>query len=339
MLHSTAFRRLQYKTQVFIYHEGDHFRNRLTHTLEVAQIARTISRALGCNEDLTEAIVLAHDLGHTPFGHSGERALQPLLAAHGGFEHNRQSLRIVDLLERRLPDAPGLNLTGDTRAGLLKHGADVPRYPHPVPLPPLGASPGAEAQIADRSDEIAYHGHDIDDALRSGILQPSDLEVVALWGRARERARERDGGESPRAVIVALIDALATDLIETSSQRLRASGAESPEAVRASPEPLVALSDEGGRARRELAEFLLDRVYRHHEVLEMGRLGERVVTELWQAYSADPGLVPARTIDSGRHPGGVVEPVERAIADYLAGMTDRFALEEHRKLFGADGRD
>ncbi len=187
ILHSTAFRRLQYKTQVFVYHEGDHFRNRLTHTLEGAQIARTVARTLACNEDLVEAIALAHDLGHTPFGHAGERALHQLLSDHGGFEHNRQSLRVVDWLERRGTEYRGLNLTAETRAGVLKHGAEYPVYPHPLPLPALGESPSAEAQIANLCDDIAYHNHDIDDGLRSGLIHESDLAELELWQRASER--------------------------------------------------------------------------------------------------------------------------------------------------------
>ncbi|MGH7292896.1 MAG: dGTP triphosphohydrolase, partial [Myxococcota bacterium] len=184
VLHARAFRRLQYKTQVFPYHEGDHFRNRLTHTLEVAQIARTVARALGANEDLVEATVLAHDIGHPPFGHAGERVLHGLMKAHGGFEHNRQSLRIVDWLEDRSERYPGLNLTAETRAGILKHGSDFPRYAHPVPLPDLGKGPTIEAQIANLSDEIAYHTHDLDDGLRADLLDWDALAELALWRRA-----------------------------------------------------------------------------------------------------------------------------------------------------------
>ena len=207
IIHSTAFRRLQYKTQVFIYHEGDHFRNRLTHTLEGAQIARTVARALGCNEDLTEAIVLAHDLGHTPFGHSGERVIFELLEAHGGFEHNRQSLRIVDWTEHRHSQYRGLNLTEETRAGILKHGSDYPTYSHPVEMPVLGKSPTVEAQIANLADDIAYHNHDIDDGLRSGLLSEEDLDGVELWQRARQRSPH---GSPASRVIVSLIDLLAS---------------------------------------------------------------------------------------------------------------------------------
>jgi dGTPase len=328
VLHSSAFRRLQYKTQVFVYHEGDHFRSRLTHTLEVAQIGRTLARALGANEDLTEAIVLAHDLGHTPFGHSGERVMHGLLEAHGGFEHNRQSLRIVDLLERRSERYAGLNLTNETRAGILKHGADYPRYPHPVELPRLGAQPSLEAQIANRADEIAYHAHDLDDGLRSGLLRIEVLADVALWRRALERAHV-DADPLAAPAIAGLIDLLATDLIEVSSGRIAESGADSAADVLARAEPLIALSDDVERERRELAAFLMSELYRHPEVTKMAGRAEPVLGELWAAYAAHPELVPERA-----RRGSPGEPPERARADYLAGMTDRFALDEHQRLCG-----
>jgi len=325
VLHSTAFRRLQYKTQVFIYHEGDHFRNRLTHTLEGAQIARTVARALGCNEDLTEAIILAHDLGHTPFGHSGERALHHLLESHGGFEHNRQSLRLVDWLEQRSADYAGLNLTGETRAGILKHGVEYPRYTHPVSFPPQGLQPGPEAQIAHLSDDIAYHNHDIDDGLRSGLIQESDLDELTLWGRARERV---GAAEPHNRVISALIDLLASDLIETSAELLLASGAKSSEAVQQSGERLIGFSEPMAAAKRELAQFLTEHMYRHHQVVRMGAKAERMLRDLWGAYTQDARLLPPGVLSHA--PG---EPEERALADYLAGMTDRFAMDEHRKVF------
>jgi len=333
VLHSSAFRRLQYKTQVFVHHEGDHFRSRLTHTLEVAQIGRTLARALGSNEDLTEAIVLAHDLGHTPFGHTGERVLHQMLEAHGGFEHNRQSLRIVDLMELRSGQYDGLNLTHDTRAGILKHGAEYPRYPHPVPLPPLGASPAVEAQIANRADEIAYHAHDLDDGLRSGLLRVEGLRGLRLWDRARERASARapnsEAGALAAPVIAALIDVLSTDLIETSSERLRASGAASRDEVRARPAPLISLSEALEDERRALAAFLMENLYRHPDVVRMAGRAEPVLGGLWEAYRADPGRLPRRARE-----GRAGEPPERAVADYLAGMTDRFALTEHERLCG-----
>jgi dGTPase len=325
VLHSTGFRRLQYKTQVFVYHEGDHFRNRLTHTLEGSQIARTAARALGCNEDLTEAIVLAHDLGHTPFGHSGERALHRLLDAHGGFEHNRQSLRMVDWIERRYGAYPGLNLTAKTRAGILKHGAEYPLYSHPVALPDLGKQPSVEAQIANLSDDIAYHNHDIDDGLRSGLLTESDLLDVELWRRARERV----GRDAPHArVIVALIDVLASDLIATSDERLRASGVASPGEVASLAEPLVGFSAEAAAAKAEVAGFLSERLYRHSQVARMGAKAERILRDLWTAYTQDDRLVPPEVLAPAPE-----EPRERALADYLAGMTDRFAMDEHKRLF------
>jgi dGTPase len=329
VVHATAFRRLQYKTQVFVYHEGDHFRNRLTHTLEASQIGRTAARALGANEDLVEAIVLAHDLGHTPFGHSGERALHALVSAHGGFEHNRQSLRIVDLLETRGPGRRGLNLCEETRAGVLKHGAEYPRYPHPVPLPVLGAQPGVEAQVADVADEIAYHNHDIDDGLRSGLLEPDALLDVPLFREAWERAGP-DGDERGhrRRAIVRLIDRLTTDLVTSSWQRLRDARIAAPEEVRARAERCVAFSPEVAAGTRELARFLREQLYRHPQVLRMAAKAERILRDLWDVYTGDPRLLPAdfaaRATD---------EPRERAIADYLAGMTDRFAMDEHRKLF------
>jgi dGTPase len=329
--HSRAFRRLQYKTQVLPYHEGDHFRNRLTHTLEGAQIARTAARALGANEDLTEAIALAHDLGHPPFGHAGEKVLHTLMAEHGGFEHNRQSLRTVDHLEVRSSRYRGLNLTDDTRAGILKHGASHPRYGHPVPLPELGRSPSVEAQIANLSDAIAYHTHDIDDGLRAGILSWDDLAEVALLRRLfQERGGEMRGGDPesrPRLTIV-LIDLLATDLVEASWARLGASGVASPEEVLAFEGPLVGFSDGLEPQRRELGEFLHERFYRHHLVVRMADKAERILRDLWRAYLADPRQLPPQALRTAE-----AEPPARAIADYVAGMTDRFAMDEHRKLF------
>ncbi len=330
VIHSTAFRRLQYKTQVFVYHEGDHFRNRLTHTLEVAQIARTAARALGANEDLVEAIVLAHDLGHGPFGHSGERALHRLLAAHGGFEHNRQSLRVLDWLETRAPGRRGLNLCEETRAGVLKHGAEFPRYGHPIPLPRLGRSPGLEAQIADLADEIAYHNHDIDDGLRSGLLELASLQDVPVWRQAWARGADAGGDDRVRRTraIAALIDRLTTDLCETSARRLEAAGVASAEEVQALGERCVGFSAEVAAETRALGKFLREQLYQHPQVLRMAAKGERILRDLWEAYVQDPRLLPPHALD-----GAADEPRERTIGDYLAGMTDRFAMDEHRKLF------
>jgi dGTPase len=351
VLHSRAFRRLQYKTQVFVHHEGDHFRSRLTHTLEVAQIARTVARALSCNEDLTEAIVLAHDLGHTPFGHAGERALHELLAAHGGFEHNRQSLRIADWLELRSEQFRGLNLTHETRAGLLKHGAEFPRYGHPVPLPELGAGPSAEAQIANLADAIAYNAHDVDDGLRAGLLAREPLEELELVRTALARLSPAERGGSRGLLTAQLIDFLVTDLVEHSRRALAAAhageekrssqpsrdghGVEQGGEAHSSEEKSsrgrgpIRFSEPAREQLAALASFLRRNLYLHHRVARMTTKGQRILRELWQAYSADRRLLP---------PGALLdaaagEPPERAIADYLAGMTDRFAMDEHRKLF------
>jgi len=329
IVHSRAFRRLEYKTQVFVYHEGDHYRNRLTHTLEGAQVARTMARALGLNEDLAEAIALAHDLGHTPFGHAGERALAELMADHGGFDHNHQTLRVVDLLEERYAAFRGLNLTGETRAGLLKHGAPES---HPIPLPAERPHPPLEARVADAADEIAYTNHDLDDGLRSGLLTWEFLEEVPLWRDARDEARGRVGaGASERVLraqtIVRLLDRLATDLLEETARRLEGAQIGSPEQVRASPEPLVGFSPEVDREALALKRFLRERLYRHPRVRRMNRKAERVLRDLFQLYREAPdelpGHVRARFAEDGE---------ARAVADYVAGMTDRFALEEHRVL-------
>jgi dGTPase len=332
IVHSRAFRRLEYKTQVFVRHEGDHYRNRLTHTLEGSQIARTIARALRANEDLAEAVVLAHDLGHTPFGHAGERVLDALLAGDGGFDHNRQTLRIVDLLEDRYPGFRGLNLTAESREGILKHGAP---WEHPVPLPPATPSPGLEAQIADASDEIAYLNHDLDDGVRSGLLTTDPLLEVELFAEAR-RASE---AAMPRAhervlhaqTVRALIDALATDWVEATAARLSAARASSPDEVRASPERLGAFSERTERARSELKDFLYRNLYHHPEVVRRTRQAEHVLGDLFRAYREDARRLPEHVRERFAEDGAA-----RATADYVAGMTDRFALAEHRRLLGSD---
>jgi dGTPase len=328
IVHSRAFRRLEYKTQVFVHHEGDHYRNRLTHTLEGSQIARTIARALRANEDLAESVVLAHDLGHTPFGHAGERVLDALLEGEGGFDHNRQTLRIVDLFEDRYPDFRGLNLTAETREGILKHGA---HWPHPVPLPQLAAQPSLEAQIADASDEIAYLNHDLDDGLRSGLLTAEPLEEVALWRETRRRVAERLPG-APESVLRAqtvrsIIDGLVTDWVEATAARLAAAGLASADSLRAAPRRLTGLSEASERGRAELKAFLYQNLYHHPEVLRMTRQAESVLGDLFRAFRAEPQRLPehvrARFAEDGE---------ARAIADYVAGMTDRFAFAEHQRL-------
>ncbi len=334
IVHSRAFRRLEYKTQVFIYHEKDHYRNRLTHTLEGAQIARTIARALRLNEELAEAIALAHDLGHTPFGHAGERALAALLRDHGGFEHNRQTLRVVDLLEERYPDFRGLNLTHETREGILKHGVS---WPHPTPLPPQTAQRSLEAQTADLADEIAYLNHDLDDGLRSGLLDLARLESVRLWQSARRGVEERLGsaqeGVKRSQTIIALINGLVTDLIEASGERLAVADLRSVDEVRKTEQSLLAFHPETEEAKLELKRFLLENLYQHAEVLRETQSAERKLRELYQLLRDDPSLVP-----DGVRARFETDGPPRSIADYVAGMTDRFAIAEHRRLIGTHER-
>jgi dGTPase len=338
IVHSRAFRRLEYKTQVFIHHEGDHYRNRLTHTLEGAQIARTIARILRLNEDLAEAVALAHDLGHTPFGHAGERVLDELLRDAGGFDHNRQTLRVVDLLEQRAPGFRGLNLSWETREGILKHGC---RWEHPVPVPELGAQPSLEAQVADRSDEIAYVNHDLDDGLRSRLLTLEQLADVPLWRETHaevvDRMPDADPAVQRTQTIVALINRLVTELVEASARRLEAAALPNVDALRRRPpheggERLLGYPPAVEKALRELKDFLYRNLYHHPHVVATTREAERVLAELWRVVRADPAKLPASVRARFAEDGE-----ERAIADYLAGMTDRFALAEHRRLVESHG--
>ena len=336
IIHSTAFRRLEYKTQVFVNHEGDYYRTRLTHTMETAQITRTVARALRLNEDLAEAVALSHDLGHTPFGHAGERVLNQLMADHGGFEHNQQSLRIVDLLEERYPTFAGLNLTWEVREGIAKHS---PPYDGPAAqaFEPRQA-PCLEAQIVDYADEIAYNTHDIDDGLKSGLLNPEQLHDVALWRETFGRV----SAEYPHAgfriqryqVQRALIDDLVTDLIETVRERLRVLKLVSVEGIRAYRQPLVSLSPGLETKRAELKAFLMENLYRHYRVMRMAVKAQKVMTDLFRAYMDEPAQLPTHI--AARWQAG--EDRARVVADYIAGMTDRFALDEHRKLFDPDER-
>jgi dGTPase len=333
ILHSRAFRRLEYKTQVFVYHEGDHYRNRLTHTLEGSQISRTIARVLRLNEELAEAVVLAHDLGHTPFGHAGEKVLDELMQGAGGFDHNRQSLRVVDLLEDRYPAFRGLNLCYETREGILKHGC---RWEHPLPVPETAAQPSLEAQVADLADEIAYTNHDLDDGLRAGLLRRESLDALALWRETCEEVAQRIGPAPERVllaqVIVALINRLVTDLVQATAARLEATGVASPDEVRRTPERLVAFSPEIEKAALELKACLAREFYQHPRVLQLGARAERILGDLFQAYRRDPGLLPANVRERAADDGEL-----RAIADYVAGMTDRFAIDEHARLGGRRG--
>ena len=328
VLHSRAFRRLQYKTQVFVPHEGDHYRNRLSHTLEGSQIARTLARTLRLNENLAEAVVLAHDLGHTPFGHAGERVLDEVLKDEGGFDHNRQTLRIVDWLEDRYPDFRGLNLTWETREGILKHGC---RWEHPVAVPEPGLQPSLEAQVADLSDEIAYLNHDLDDGLRSGLLDAEMLGTCRLWTRTVAEVKERYGAVADSVlhaqVIVSLINRLVTDLIETTGRALEERAFTSVEEVRRTPGRIARYSNETGNLKRELKEFLYEHLYQHPRVAEVSEASASALADLFAHYRAVPAALPAHVV--ARFPE---EGEARAIADYIAGMTDRFALAEAEKI-------
>jgi dGTPase len=334
IVHSRAFRRLEYKTQVFVYREGDHYRNRLTHTLEGSQISRTIARALRLNEDLSEAVALAHDLGHTPFGHAGERVLAELMRNDGGFDHNRQSLRIVDLLEDRYPDFRGLNLTSETREGILKHGC---QWEHPVPLPRPVSQPSLEAQVADAADEIAYTNHDLDDGLRSELLTTAALDEVRLWRETRDQVRSDLGGATEAVLnaqtVRALINCLVTDLVESSSNDLAKSGVGSVDDVRRSEQRLIRFSPELEGAKDELKRFLYENLYDHPHVREMSDNGSRILGDLFKVFRDDPSLLPVHVRDRFAEDGAA-----RATADYTAGMTDRFAMVEHERLLGTHGR-
>ena len=332
IIHSTAFRRLEYKTQVFVNHEGDYYRTRLTHTMEAAQVTRTLARALGLNEDLAEAVALAHDLGHTPFGHAGERTLDRLMAPHGGFDHNAQSLRIVDLLEERYPTFRGLNLSFEVREGIVKHST---RYDRPqVHEFDAALAPCLEAQIVDFADEIAYTAHDIDDGLKSGMLDPDELRSVSLWADALERVSRDAAGAPPHVLryqaVRAIIDRLVTDLVDHLVAGVAEQRIDSLAAVRRVKPRLVEYSPEIAACNAELKSFLYDRLYTHHRVTRMTQKADRIMTALFEVYVAEPRQLPPHVTRRARDDG---EPMPRVIADYVAGMTDRFALEEYKKLF------
>ncbi len=328
VIHSAAFRRLEYKTQVFVYHEGDHYRNRLTHTIEGSQIARTIARVLRLNEELAEAVVLAHDLGHTPFGHAGERVLADLMSDHGGFDHNRQSLRIVDLLEERYPGFRGLNLTYETREGILKHGCN---WPHPVEVPELLAQPNLESQVADHADEIAYTVHDLDDGLRSGLLRVEELESIELWQQTFVEVTGRLGGASERVqlaqTIRALIDRLVTELVNESAARLAQTGVASVDEVRTTDTPLIGFGEHLANQRAELRAFLYENLYEHPRVALASDRAAMAIRDLFAHFRDDPNCLPQHVQERFAIDGEV-----RAVCDYVAGMTDRFAFDQHREL-------
>ncbi len=328
VIHSTAFRRLEYKTQVFVNHEGDHYRTRLTHTLEVAQISRSLARALGLNEDLTEAIALAHDLGHTPFGHAGEEALNGLMCHHGGFEHNAHGLRVVDLLERRYPDFPGLNLSFEVRESFATHSTRH-EFPQPVADFPRGGMPTLEAQIVCVADEIAYDNHDLDDGLQSGVLDEADVAELRIWQTvSADQARNMDAQLRRAQAIRRLIDLEATDVIEQTRRNLDAGPVRTPAQVRDHGERLVGFSPGLAAMKDELEAFLHERFYRYFTVQRMSNKARAFLTDLFRAYVGHPGMLPHEH-QAEVHAYGT----ERAVCDYIAGMTDRFAQQEYRRLF------
>lgn len=352
VIHSAAFRRLKHKTQVFVYHVGDHYRTRLTHSLEVSQIARTVSRALGLNEDLAETLALAHDLGHTPFGHAGEEALNRALANHGGFDHNAQTLRILTRLERRYADFDGLNLTWESLEGVVKHNGPLLKagrenasaLPQPIrdfdavyPLD-LASHASAEAQVAAIADDIAYNNHDIDDGLRSGLIAVGDLLDLPLVGALFRDVSARYPGLEPSRLIHEavrrMINTMVCDLMAETAARLAELAPASVGAIRRHTQPVVAFSPAMAENVQILRRFLFERLYRHEQVLSMTENGQRVISDLFAIYCDQEDTLP----ESWRQQAMTLEPTRKArvIGDYIAGMTDRYALREHRRLFGGD---
>jgi dGTPase len=335
VVHSTAFRRLEYKTQVFVNHEGDLFRTRLTHSIEVAQIGRSIARALSLNEDLVEAVSLAHDLGHTPFGHAGQDALNACMKDSGGFEHNLQSLRVIDGLEDHYGAFDGLNLMFETREGVLKHCS----IENARKLGALGErflqhkQPSLEAQIANLADEIAYNNHDVDDGIRSGFLTLEQLLEVGIVARHADVVRKTypgiEGRRMVHETVRRMINTLVLDLINESRARIAAADPKSLGDIHAAA-PLIAFSETVAVEQRELKRFLFSNLYRHYRVMRMSEKARRIITDLYTAFVAEPRLLPPQ--DQRRAEGDA----PRAIADYIAGMTDRYAMREHRRLFEVD---
>jgi dGTPase len=340
IVHCSAFRKLQYKTQVFVNHEGDFYRTRLTHSLEVAQIARSIARALRLDEDLAEALALAHDLGHPPFGHAGEDALNAAMKPYGGFDHNAQSLRVVTLLEGRYAAFDGLNLTWEALEGLAKHNGPLHRPPpyiaeydgrHKLNL---GGHAGAEAQLAALADDIAYHSHDLDDGIRARLFGPEDIAHLPVVGAALSEARRASLDVPPprlrHETVRRLIDAMVNDLIGETTRRLERLAPRDADAIRRARAPVVAFSPAMAEANRTIKEFLMARMYRHWRVNRMTAKARRLTAELFALLHADPSLLPddwrARAGEAGTARAAVI------VCDYIAGMTDRFAMDEHRRL-------
>lgn len=332
IIHSAAFRRLEYKTQVFVNHEGDYYRTRLTHSLEVAQIGKAIARRLKLNEELTEALALAHDLGHTPFGHTGEEVLNRLMADHGGFEHNLQSLRVVDELEERYPGFNGLNLSWEVREGIVKHSSPYDRPTGIIAEFLPGTVPTIEAQLINFADEVAYNNHDIDDGLKSGYISLAQLKQVELWQEVYEGVVSSYPGLEPERrkhqTISALIGLFINDLTETTASAISTAGIDSLDELRRVNRQLVGFSPQLAEKNRQLKRFLFEHLYRHHKVERMRVKAERCMTQLFETYASHPRLLPSKY---GRRMEVIGK--ERVISDYIAGMTDRFALDEFKRLF------
>ncbi len=329
ILHTTAFRRLEYKTQVFINYEGDYYRTRLTHTLEVTQIGRTIARALGANEDLVEAICLAHDLGHPPFGHSGEVTLAKLMRDYGGFDHNKNSLRIVTKLERRFPDFEGLNLTWEVLEGIVKHETEYDTADASAFNPELRGH--LEAQITNVADELAYTAHDLDDGLRSGLITTDMLNGLELWEIVIDSLSWQPGVLDDlmrHRIIRRLIGTLVTDQVHATEERLRKAGVNSVASLQSLPYNVIGYSAEMMPRNRAMKDFLYNNLYRHYRVMRMQVKAERILTDIFQAYKAEPHILPA-------HMQAIIPErgIEQTICDYISGMTDRFAIDEHTRLF------
>ncbi|MBU6349912.1 MAG: deoxyguanosinetriphosphate triphosphohydrolase [Chloroflexi bacterium] len=333
IVHTTAFRRLEYKTQVFVYSEGDHYRNRLTHSIEVAQIGRTLARALGCNEDLTEAICLAHDLGHPPFGHAGEETLNQLLHPHGGFDHQRQTYRILTELEERYPEHPGLNLTYEVREGVVKHDTDYDfvdaRSYHPEERGTL------ECQLSNLADEIAYNTSDLDDGLRSGILAPAQVQKLAITQRTLASLGEKSTVDLSDDLqryrfIRRLVGIEVNDVVQATAQQLEQADIHSLASLRQHPVNVAGYSAEVAVENQALKQFLLQNFYRHYRVMRMTVKAARTLTHLYEAYLSEPRQLPPETQRRAQTP---TLGLPRAICDYLAGMTDRYAIQEHRRLY------
>jgi dGTPase len=331
IIHSTAFRRLEYKTQVFVNHEGDYYRTRLTHSLEVAQIARSVSRYLMLNNDLTEAIALAHDLGHTPFGHAGEDALRELMRDNGGFEHNQQSLRVVEILESRYPDHQGLNLTFEVREGIVKHRSKV--VSEQVSRFEPDKNPTLEAQIVDISDEIAYNSHDLDDGLMAGFLTLDQIMENRLWREVYESVSDGNPGMDKQHLVFAtvrgLINRQVQDMVDTIHENFKSSGIRDYEDIRSADKWLAEFSPEMQQKNQELKKFLFDNLYRHYRVAAMTNKARRYLNDIFEIYNDDVQQLPPpfqTRIENG-------EGKERVVCDYIAGMTDRFAQDEYKRLF------